>query len=176
MKDAWLILHKILQMREKTRCTKFVGALTIELLRKEFAELELNVSNRDVFIEGVPNELDLLIAKADKNPEENLVYSSADVLAVLEIKFRGSYGKFSIEKIKDVFNSIKAANKKIECFYISISENRKYKHRITKKNLGYDCFEFFTRESNLESALKRGTIKPTGDWQRLLLRLKNLAE
>ena len=174
MEIEWMILNKILEMREKTRCTKFVGALTIELLRKELVKNGFNVSNRDVFIEGVPNELDLLVVKSGKHPEENLVYNPISVLAVLEIKFRGSYGKTSIDNIREVFDSIKRENEKIECCYISVSENRNYKYRIMKKDLGYDCFELLTRQSNLESSMKRGQIKPTGDWQKLLSKLRKL--
>jgi hypothetical protein len=174
MDPEWTLLYEVLRLREKTRCTKFVGALTIELLREEFAKIGLNVSNRDVFIEGIPNELDLLIAKEGRYPQKHLVYSPADVLAVLEVKFRGSYGKTSIKNIKNVFTSITALNKSIQCLYISMSENRKYKYRITKENLGFDCFELLIRDSNLESALRRSTVKQTGDWKRLLLKLKSL--
>ena len=174
MEIEWVILNKILEMRKKTRCTKFVGALTIELLRKELAKLGFNVSNRDVFIEGVLNELDLLIAKANKQPEENIVYCPNDVLAVLEIKFRGSYGKDCINRIRHVFDLVKGVNNKIECFYVTVSENKNYKYRITREKLGYACFELLTGESNLESALKRDLIRPKGDWQRLLSRLREL--
>ena len=168
------ILTNILSLREKTKCTKFAGAITIELLRKEFAELDLNVSNRDVFIEGVTNELDLLIAKKGAFAEADLVYDPDDVLAVLEVKFRGSYGKKNIDHIKAVFDSVTAANSRIKCFYLTISENRLYSHRATRTNLGYDCFELLTRDTNLESALKKELIKETGEWQKLLEMLKNL--
>lgn len=174
MEIEWTILNKILDYRKRTRSTKFVGAMTIEVLRKEFMKLGLNVSNRDVFIERVPSELDLLVAKKGTNPEENLVYRPDDVLAVLEVKFRGSYGKSSVVKMKKVFDSIRAANKNIGCYYVSISENRRYKYRITKANLGYQCFEFFTRESNLESALRNRRIAPTGDWEKLRSTLLDL--
>jgi hypothetical protein len=162
-------------MRQKTKCTKFVGALTVELLRKEFLKLGLNLSNRDVFIRGIPSELDLLVAKTGNYPEENLVYDADQVLAVFEIKFRGSYGKSTVDEIKDVFDSIKRLNRHIECFYVSISENKRYKYRITEDNLGYDCFELFTRDTNLESALKREQLRLTGDWQRLVQRLQQLS-
>lgn len=170
------ILNKIMGMRQTTKSTKFVGALTTELFRKEFVKLGLSVSNRDIFIEGIPNELDLLIAKTGKNPEENLVYTSSDVLAVLEIKFRGSYGKSSLERIKKVFDAVKKANKRIEYLFVSVSENKNYKYRATKEGLGCDCFELFTRSTNLESALRKKQLKPTGDWQRLVTRLRRLKE
>jgi hypothetical protein len=168
------LLNQVLEMREKTKCTKFVGALTVELLRKEFLTLGLNVSNRDVYIEGIPNEVDLLICKHGALPKENLLYSVSDIRAVLEVKFRGSYGKSAIDNIRNVFDTITSANRNIECLYLTVSENRRYKYRTTKENLGYECFELLTRDTNLESALDKGTLKTTGDWQRLLLKLKSL--
>lgn len=179
METEWTILNKIWEMRNRTNCTKFVGALTIEILRKELRKLGLNVSGRDVFILGIPNELDLLIPKRDKNPEENLIYNSNDVLAVLEIKFRGSYGKdrkgrTPTEKLKMVFDSIREKNNGTKCFYVTISENERHKYRITEGDLGHACFELFTRTSSLESARNRGKLKITGDWQRLIQTLQRL--
>jgi len=173
--DEKAILDRILEMRRGTQCTKFVGAATIELLRSEFMKLGLNVSNRDIFIMAVPCELDLAIARPGRSPEANLVYDANDVLAVLEIKFRGSYGKSSIDDIRRVFDLVKKANARIECLYVSVSENKRYKYRITRENLGYECYELLTRSTNLESALKRGDIKPTGDWERLLQKLMSLS-
>ena len=127
------ILDIILSLRQQTRCTKFVGAITMEVLRNEFLNFNFNISNRDVFISGIPNEIDFLIAKKDSIPVENIVYNPDDVLAVFEIKFRGSYGKEAVSRIKRIFDSIKDLNEKIECYYISVSENSKYKYRITKE-------------------------------------------
>jgi hypothetical protein len=143
-------------MRKRTKSTKFVGAITIELLRKELVKQGLNVSNRNVFIEGVPNELDLVIAKAGVEPEYYLMFYPNDVLAVLEIKFRGSFGKKVAGRLKNVFDSIKKMNKKIKCCYVALSEKKTYPHRITSEKLGYDCFELLTRESsNIELVLKK---------------------
>jgi hypothetical protein len=125
------LLNNILLLQKTTKGTKFVGAVTIELLRKEFEELDLNVSNRDVFVEGVPYELDLLITKKGTTAEANVVFDSKDVLAVLEVKFSGSYGKKNIDHVKAVFNSVTASNNSIKCFYLSISENSRYKYRAT---------------------------------------------
>lgn len=163
-----------MDLRQKNRCTKFVGAITVEILRKEFIKLGLNPSNRDVFIEDVPNELDLLITKHGIIPEENLIYRPDDVLVVLEVKFRGSYGSSSIADIKNVFDSIRGINQKIDCLYVSVSENRHYKYRATLSILGYDCYELLTRDTNLESELEKNRISPTGDWLKLAERLLSL--
>ena len=34
MEIEWEILNSVMDMREKTRCNKFVGALTVELVRE----------------------------------------------------------------------------------------------------------------------------------------------
>ena len=151
--DERKVLNRILELREKLeKSTKFVGSLTTELIRKELLKQGLNVSNRDVFIEGISNEFDLLILKPDSKPKENLLYNPNDVLSCLEIKFRGSYGENAINKIKNTFDKVKNINDKIKCIYLTISENRKYIYRITKEKLGnkYECFELFTRDTNLE--------------------------
>jgi len=169
--DEWKILNRILELREKQeKSTKFVGSLTTELIRKELLRQGLNVSNRDVFIEGISNEFDLLILKPDSKPKENLLYNPNDVLYCLEIKFRGSYAENGINQIKNTFDKVKNINDKIKCIYLTISENRKYKYRITKEKLGnkYECFELFTRDTTLEKALKSKILKLTGDWDKFL--------
>ena len=179
-KKEWIIFNKIWKLREKQNFQKkegrkFIGGLTIELLREEFLKLGLNVSNRDVFIEGLHNELDLIIAKANKNPIENLIYLPSDVLIVFEIKFRGSYGASQLKKTIKVFDSIKRINNKIECIYVTISERANYIYRLTTETLGYDCFELFTRQTDLENALKRNKMRITGDLDRLLGKIQKIA-
>lgn len=174
-KVKWTILNKILELRKiQGKAKKFIGALTTELIRTELLKYGFYVSNRNVFIEGIPNELDLLIVKAGKNPKENILYSPDDILVVFEIKFRGAYGEDQRNSIKEIFDNIKRKNKNIECFYITISENKKYTHRVTSENLGYDCFELLTRESGLETAVKKKLIKTTGDLDRLLNKLHDI--
>lgn len=167
------MLNRILDLRTKTKCTKFVGAITTEIIRKELVKEGSNVSNRDVFIEGLPHELDLLVLKKGAKPTENLFYKPEQVLAVLEIKFRGAYSKEGIEKVGETFNAVRKINKKIKCFYIMFSENIRYKYFILEKKLGDQSFLLLKRESSLENAIKRGRINSTGDWGRLIVFLKN---
>ncbi len=173
--NEWKILNSILELREKQeKSTKFVGSLTTELIRKELLRQGLNVSNRDVFIEGISNEFDLLILKPDSKPKENLLYNPNDVLYCLEIKFRGTYAEKGINTIKNTFDKVKNINDKVKCIYLTISENKKYKYRITKEKLGnkYECFELFTRDTSLEKALKNKILKVTRDWDKFLESLK----
>lgn len=179
MSEEREILNKIVSLRNMYRrsgviSTKLVGALTVEVVRSKLAEKGFNLSHRNVFIEGVPYEIDLLVLK-EKVPNNhiiyNIIYKPEDVKAVLEIKFRGVYGKTALEKIKKTFDSI---DRKIKCFYITVSENKNYKYRVTNKNLGYPVFELFTRTTTLERALKKRDMYPTGDWDRLIKALRRL--
>ena len=123
-----------------------------------------------VFIEGISSEFDLLILKPDTKPEENILYTPNDVLYCLEIKFRGSYSEKTIHQIKNIFDKVKKVNDTIKCIYLTVSESRKYKYRITKQRLGneYECFELFTRDMSLEKALGNKTLEVTGDWDKFL--------
>lgn len=172
MKKEPKLLNTIMKFRDEMKATKFIGALTIELLRKEFIKKGLNVSNRDVFIKGVPYELDLIILKKRKKAQENLLYKPEQVLAVLEIKFRGVYSKEGVENIKKVFDSIKGVNKEIKCIYLTISENTNYKYYSEEQKLGDFSFFLLERKTNLESAIKKGKLHITGDWDKLIKVLK----
>jgi len=168
MKKELKLLNKIMKFREEMRATKFIGALTTELLRKELIREGFNVSNRDVFIRGIPYELDLVILKKRARAQENLLYDSNQVLAVLEIKFRGIYSRDGVENIKRVFSSIKKVNKKIKCIYLTVSENTNYKYYPDEQKLGDFSFLLLERKTNLERAIEKRKLRITGDWNKLL--------
>jgi hypothetical protein len=179
MKKEFKLLNKIMKFRNemrtttKKKVTKFVGALTLELLRKELIKEGFNVSNRDVFIKGVPYEVDLIVAKKGAKPQEKLLYSPEQVIAVLEIKFSGIYTKSEIESIKRVFDWIKKVNEEIKCIYLTISENTKFKYYKDEKNLiRNSSFFLLSRETDLEKAIKENKLSITGDWDKLINLLK----
>lgn len=167
------------EMRERTNKypRKFIGALTIELLRKGLIKEGFNVSNRDVFIIGMHNELDLIILKKKQKARENLLYYPDQVVAVFEIKFNGTYTKNDISNIKKVFRSIKRLNKKILCLYLTISENSNFVYYPEEKKLGDYSFFLFLREiSPLEDAIEKGKLYKTGDWNKLIGILKKVKD
>ena len=168
MKKELKLLNKVMKFREEMRATKFIGALTIELLRKELIKEGFNISNRDVFIRGIPYELDLIILKKGEKAQENLLYDPNQVLAVLEIKFRGIYSKKGVENIRRVFDSIKKINKEIKCIYLTISENTNYKYYPDEQKLGDFSFLLLERKTNLERAIEKGRLHITGDWDKLV--------
>jgi len=101
--DAEELLKEIEKAQEtfgKGRYAKFSGAVTIELIRKALLSHGINTSYRDVFIKGIPLEIDLLIALPGTIPEHALLYKPEDVLVVFEIKNAGSFGDENINRIK----------------------------------------------------------------------------
>lgn len=149
--------------------TKFIGALTVEVLRENLVKEGLGVSDRDVFIKGVPNEIDLMILKNKEKPEHRLIYNPSQVAAVLEIKFSGIFNKEEIPRIQEFFSSVRKVNENIKCIYLVVSENTNFKYFPEEKKLGDYSFLLFEREtSNLEEEFENGEIKATNDWSKLL--------
>lgn len=164
------IYEKINNLRrsQKVKSNKFLGAMTSEVI-KEFLKKEgLNVSKRDCFIQGVSNEIDLMIVKQNAQSIFDSYYKSEDILCVFEIKFRGSYGKESIKHVRRTFENVKKVNPKIICIYLTIYENQNYKYRITKYNVKGEVFELFKLFTSMDSAIKRGIFHSSGDWNRLI--------
>lgn len=172
------LLKKIIYFRETTKVNgrlskKFIGAITIELLRRELIKEGFNVSNRDVYIEGVNHELDLLILKAKERAKENLLYNPSQVVAIFEIKFSGIYSVSDIDNIKKAFSSIKKINREIKCVYLTVSEMINFTYYHKERKLGdFNCF-LFKRDTDLERAIKENRLKATGDWDKLIKFLKS---
>ena len=56
------------------KCKKYVGAITVELIRAALKNDNIESSPRDVYIKEIPFEFDLLIPRIGIKPENNLVY------------------------------------------------------------------------------------------------------
>lgn len=167
------IYDKITKLRQNLKSNKFLGAMTTEVIKDYLNREGFNVSERDSFVKGVPNEIDLLVLKKNAKPIFNSYYDAFDVLAAFEIKFRGGYGKSNIRTIKKLFKNIRMVNSKIRCIYLTISENQKYKYKITTKNVNCEVFKLFKRfTSSIERAIEKGEFNPSGDWERLISYLK----
>ena len=152
------------------KCAKFAGALTVEVLRRALEEEGICVSARDVFIQGVPTEIDLLVPRADVVAEHGLLYAPEDVLVVLEIKNYGSFGEPTIGKTKDDFRAIHQRNAQICCAYVTLEERKGYKWAVSDENLGFPTYTLFWHSG---SGAKY-TRHPTGDWERLLRDIKDV--
>jgi len=170
------IFEKIESLRQPIKMKKFIGAMTVEVV-KNFLEKEgFRVSGKDSFVEGIPNEIDLLILKKDAKPIFNSYYKSEDILVVFELKFTGLFGKGDIEHISKMFENVKIVNSEIRCVYLTIYENQKYPHKATNKNINGEVFELFKPNESRESAIKKGVFYDSisGDWERLLKFLNDL--
>ena len=145
---------------------KYVGALSVELIKLALRENGIVTSARDVFIRGVPLEIDLLIPSADAKPDYGLVYRPEEVSAVLEIKTRGCYGEKALNAIRAAFDLIRKTNPRIGCAYVTLTELKRYKYAVSEENLGHNAFTFawHTREH-----MKPGKWPSTPEeWQKLV--------
>jgi hypothetical protein len=150
---------------EEVSCPKFCGAFTAEEIRKRLKSYNLPVSRQDVFIRNVPIQIDLLIHRPKASVRyHGLMYEPEDVLAVLEIKYRGTFSADAIGRIHDNFQAIQRANKAIACFYLTVVETRGYKNAVTSQKLGYPAYTLYW--------YGKGRYKGTNAWNKLVMRLK----
>ncbi len=146
------------------KCTKFVGAITVETIKRALENHNIFTSPRDVFIKGIPIEIDLLIHKRGVVPDNGILYKSQDVISVLEIKNLGSFGETTVNNIKKNFQRIKQLNNKIYCIYVTLTERKGYRWAISEENIGFPSYTLFWHYGSG----KNYKIEPTGDWKKLL--------
>lgn len=125
------------------KCKKFIGALTVELFRKYLKQKGIMTSTQNVYIEGIPIEIDLLIPKKNTKPVHNLLYKPDDVLVIFEFKSSGSFSEKTINDIRNNFDKIKKMNNGIKCVYVTLKEREGYQHAITEENLCNPAFTLF---------------------------------
>jgi len=142
-------------------CKKFSGALTVELIRDHLKREGIPVSPRDVFIKGLPLEIDLIIPRQNIRPAYNLLYKPENVVAVLEIKYRGAFGSQALENIKANFQRIRQFGKHIRCIYVTVIETRGYRWAVTRKNLGFPAYTLFWYSN------KNQEYTQSNDWENL---------
>ena len=146
------------------KCSKYAGTLTVEILRMALQEHGFCVSQRDVFIRGVPIEVDLVICKPDASPGNGILYEPDDVLAAIEVKCSGLFSGDSLQRIRSNFSRIRQSGPEIRCIYVTLSEREGFKHAATPEalNTPYVYTLFWHRESE-------DAYDSTEDWGRLLM-------
>jgi hypothetical protein len=163
----------------KGKCNKLTGALVIELIRESFEKHGIRCSPRDVFIEGVPVEIDLLLIEKDAKPKSDLLYQPGDVVAALEIKALGCFGKAAVTSVKTNFEMIHRANDKIMCAYVNLADLEGYKWRVTMDNpnlahlrpFGFDPYNLSWHKKTGKSQID----VPSGDWEDLIKNLRSFS-
>ena len=160
------LFDSILQGKREfgAKCKKFTGALTVEMLKRALEERGILVSPRDVFIRGLSIEIDLLVPKTGGNPKYGLLYEPEDVVAALEVKNLGSFGKETINRIRANFELIRQTNANIYCAYVTFTERRGYKWAITEENLGFPAYTL----SWHQGIGRKYTLERTGYFAKLL--------
>jgi len=147
------------------KCSKFSGAMTIELLRTALKEEGIPTSARDVFVQGIPLEIDLIIPRGQQEPLLDLLYEPHQVSSVLEVKSMGSFGEKTLSKIRKDFTRFFKAG--ISCAYVTFEERQSYKWAASSERLGnFPCFTLAWHKAS------EGPIEPTGDWDRLVTFLR----
>jgi hypothetical protein len=148
---------------------KLAGSVTVEVLRSFLLKLGVPVSARDVFIRGVPVEIDLLIPSPTATPRHELIYEPSDVRAAFEVKNRGAFPG-ATAKIRQSFDLIRSSSPSIYCAYITLSERKTFKEQATAENLGADVYTLFWHKGSN----KNRRYDPTEDWGRLTKKLTAL--
>jgi hypothetical protein len=152
-------------------CKKYCGAVTTELLKVALQLHGIETSPRDVFIENVPVELDLLIPRRGAPPRHGILYRAEDVLMAFEVKYHGSFGERTIEKTNKDFQLVSAKNAQIRCAYVTLLERRTYKWRVTKENLGFPAYTLFWYRGSSESSRQ---YEASGDFDALLNEIREV--
>ena len=162
---------ELLQQVERTKSEfgskcprKYAGALAVTLFRGTLKALGIPVSPRDVFIKGVPVEIDLLVPRAGSRPDNCILYQPQDVLVAFEIKNTGVFGQGAVNAIRKNFQIIRREAPHIQCYYVTLTEKKTYKWAVNSEKLGFPAYTL-----TLYSESKGKTsYEPTDDWQKLL--------
>jgi len=143
---------------------KFGGAVSIEILRAALREEGIKTSRRDVFIRGVPLEIDLIVPKENAAPAPfELLYEPEHVGVALEVKKLGAFAERGRDKIRDDFARLREAG--VNCAYVTFEDRENYRWRPTRETVGFPCFALAWHKTT------NGPLDPTRDdegWEALV--------
>lgn len=150
--------------------TKAIGAVTNEVVRRHLEQEGIFVSNRNVFIDGLPTEWDLIVFKAGAVPKVGCVWCPADVLAVIEIKYSGLYDRKAIPRLKSTFSRLTQKHPHIKPFYFTLMETPSAQKYVSDETLGCRALTLhWYRQCRGEDV-----YSITKDWEYLVKDLQNL--
>ena len=142
------------------KCSKFAGAISVEILRASLADEAIATSCRDVFIRGIPVEIDLLVPRPGEVPSLALLYEPGQVAAALEVKNSGSFGDATLEKLRKDFGRFERAG--IPCAYVTLEERQGYRWAASSERIGFPCFTLAWHKA------AGGAFQVTADWNQLV--------
>ena len=155
VKQAWDSVERF------GKCRKFGGAATVEIVRQGLREEGISTSARDVFVNGVPVEIDVIVPRRGAKPSlGEILYEPSEVAVALEIKKSGSYGEKSLKSTRDNFKLL--AETGVRCAYVTLEERQTYLYKGTEANLGAPCFTLHWHQPESEP------FRATEDWDRLV--------
>jgi len=143
---------------------QFSGAVVVNLIKKVVSELGFSTSEKDVFIRGIPIEIDFLIVKPRTFPDYGILWKAEDVIAAFEMKKSGIISREGRIKVNSDFHRIKNYYPDIRLFYVTFSETRDKLEDIQRSD---DSFTFFIR--------RNGKFSVTGDFERFIKIIRQLA-
>jgi hypothetical protein len=147
------------------KCKKFSGAVTAEVMKTVLADEGIPTSARDVFVRGVPVEIDLIVPFPGQGPLLGLLYEPGQVAAALEIKKSGSFGEPTLQKIRKNFGLLRDLG--VKCAYVAIEERESFRWKATQENIGgFPCFTLAWHK------VVDGPLADTFDWDKLLAFLR----
>jgi len=152
------------------RRTKVTGALAVEVIRHHLELEGIPVSRRDVFLAGMPFEIDLLVPGHNARPMFELVYAPEQVAAVLEIKYSGIYSRDEVQKLKGQFDAITRHHSHIRCHFVTVFENKDFKYQATQLSLGYPVHTLHWTNR------RRDSFERTDGWGTLVTELRILSK
>jgi hypothetical protein len=142
------------------KCSKFAGAVTVEILKAALLAEGIPTSPRDVFVRGIPVEIDLVVPRHGQQPVLGLLYEPQQVAVVLEVKNSGSFGSDAVEKIRNDFSRCREVG--IACAYVTFEERRRHPWAASAERLGAPCFTLAWHRTS------GGPIEATQEWADLL--------
>jgi hypothetical protein len=161
-------IKRLLGVRSK----KFSGALAVEILSRAFRQRRIRVSRPNVYIRGLTNEIDLVVPGKGSKPEFGILYQPEDVLAVLEIKTLGLFGKEESSRIASMFRAVQSIKPAIFCAYVTMSERKSYSYKATEESLGFPVYTIAWHHETVYGL----RYESTGDLMRLLDRLTSISQ
>ncbi len=142
------------------KCRKFSGAVSVEILKAALTDEGIRTSPRDVFVRGIPIEIDLVIPGEGQQPVLGLLYEPQQVAAALEVKNSGSFGESTLGKVRHDFSRFREAG--IPCAYVTLEERRGFRLAASSDTVGFPCFTLaWHRKAG-------GPIEPKEDWSELI--------
>jgi len=137
--------------------------MAAELMRRVLADEGIPTSSRDVFIRGIPLEIDLIVPLRGQEPTLGLLYEPEQVAVALEIKKMGAFLKQTLQTIQKNFNQLKELE--VPCAYVALEERESFRYKATEENIGgFKCFTLAWHKGRGGS----GPVEDTQDWGRLL--------